>query len=137
MGGEYTSKNFWEILAIYGTIYQSSCINTPEQNGVAERKHQHIIETARSLLSVSVPSEFWGGAAFTVVYLINKIPSMIISGMSTFENLFGYVHDCSTYGFLEVLVIFFDLMLSVNKLSSRSVLCVILGYGDSQKGIVV
>lgn len=59
LGGEYTSNKFYELLASDDTIHQSSCTNTPQQNGVAERKHSHIVETARSfLLSASVPSEF-------------------------------------------------------------------------------
>jgi hypothetical protein len=33
--------------------------DTPKQNGVAERKHRHIVKTTRSLLfSISIPSEF-------------------------------------------------------------------------------
>ena len=59
LGGEYTSTKFSELLASDGTFHQTSCTDTPEQNGVAERKHRHILETARSLLlSASVPSEF-------------------------------------------------------------------------------
>nr|KUM46783.1 hypothetical protein ABT39_MTgene6238 [Picea glauca]QHR87313.1 hypothetical protein Q903MT_gene1323 [Picea sitchensis] len=51
--------------------HQRSCPHTPEQNGVAERKHRHIMETARSLLlSSSVPRAFWGEAVFTSVYLM-------------------------------------------------------------------
>ena len=66
MGGEYTSNKFCELLALDGTIHQTSCTDTPEQNGVAERKHRHIVETARSLmLSSSVPSKFWGEADLT------------------------------------------------------------------------
>ena len=41
------------------TIHQTSCTYTRKQNGVAERKHRHIVETARSLLlSASIPNEF-------------------------------------------------------------------------------
>ena len=50
LGGEYTSNDFTQLLASDGTIHQSSCTDTPQQNGVAERKHRHIVETARSLL---------------------------------------------------------------------------------------
>jgi hypothetical protein len=50
LGGEYTSNKFSELLALDETIRQTSYTDTPEQNGVAERKHRHIVETARSLL---------------------------------------------------------------------------------------
>ena len=52
MGGEYTSNKFLELLALDGTMQQTSCMDTPEQNGVVERKHRHIVETAQSLLIV-------------------------------------------------------------------------------------
>ncbi|XP_062111046.1 uncharacterized protein LOC133822654 [Humulus lupulus] len=64
-----------------GTLHQTSCIDTPEKNGVAERKHRHIVETARSLLlSAYVPSELWGEAILTAVHSINRIPSSVTSG---------------------------------------------------------
>ncbi|OMO63131.1 Integrase, catalytic core [Corchorus capsularis] len=86
-GGEYTSTQFEELLASEGTLFQSSCTDTPQQNGIAERKHRHIIETARSLLlSSSMPSSFWGEAVLTSVYVINRIPSSITSGISPFES---------------------------------------------------
>lgn len=61
--GEYISAAFRTPLAsthfIYKALSQRSCPHTPQQNGVAERKHRHILETARSLLlSASVPSKF-------------------------------------------------------------------------------
>ena len=50
LGGEYTSNNFTQLLDFDGTIHQSSYTDTPRENGVAERKHCYIVETARSLL---------------------------------------------------------------------------------------
>ena len=59
LGREYTSNKFLEFLALDGTMQQTSCTDTPKQNGVVERKHRHIVETTRSLLlSNFVPSEF-------------------------------------------------------------------------------
>ena len=46
LGGEYTSNQFLELLALDGTGQQTSCTYTPEKNGVVERKHRHIVETA-------------------------------------------------------------------------------------------
>ena len=87
LGGEYTSNKFLELLALDGTMQQTSCTDTPEQNGFAERKHRYIVETARSLLlPASVPSEFWGEAVLTIVTLINSIPSSHISGIYHFEK---------------------------------------------------
>lgn len=66
-GGESISAAFRTLLAsthfTYKALSQRSCPHTPQQNGVAERKHRHILETARSLLlSASVPSPFWAEA---------------------------------------------------------------------------
>ncbi|RVW35800.1 hypothetical protein CK203_082476 [Vitis vinifera] len=42
-------------------IHISSCVDTPQQNGVAERKNRHLLEVARCLMfSSNVPNYFWG-----------------------------------------------------------------------------
>nr|GEV80451.1 Gag-Pol polyprotein [Tanacetum cinerariifolium] len=57
LGGECTSNEFFGLLKSDGTIYQSSCTDTPQQNSVAERKHRHLVKTTRSfLLAAAVPN---------------------------------------------------------------------------------
>jgi len=76
LGEEYTSNKFYELLALDGTIHQTLCTNTSKQNGVAERKYSHIVETTHSLLLfASVHSVFWGETTFTVGGVINAISS--------------------------------------------------------------
>jgi transposase InsO family protein len=60
---EYLSSQFQTFLTSEGIIHQSSCAHTPQQNGVAERKNRHLVETARTLLlHHNVPFRFWGDA---------------------------------------------------------------------------
>ncbi|CAJ2675738.1 unnamed protein product [Trifolium pratense] len=135
LGGEYTSNKFSELLAFDGTIHQTSCTDTPQQNGVAERKHRHIVETARSLLlSASVPKEFWGEAILTAVHAINRIPSSVTSGLSPFEKLYGSCPDYSSLKVFGSTCFVLRPHVERDKLSPRSTICVFLGYGAGQKG---
>lgn len=71
---EYFSTSFNSFMSENGVIHQSSYPHTPKQNGIVERKHRHIIETARTLLiHANVPLKFWGDAVLTAGYLINRM----------------------------------------------------------------
>ena len=47
-------------------LHQSSCSDTPEQNGIAERKHKHLLEVARAMMFyMNIPKYLWGDAILT------------------------------------------------------------------------
>ncbi|GKC40882.1 uncharacterized mitochondrial protein-like protein, partial [Tanacetum coccineum] len=81
---------FYGLVGYYindGTIYQTSSTDTPQQNGVAERKLCHLVEITRSfLLFADVPSVFWGEAVLTTTYVINRIPTTHNSGLSPLRS---------------------------------------------------
>ena len=57
----------------YDTVHQLTCPSTSQQNGRAERKLRHILDTVCALLlSTKVPAPFWGEAALDVVHTICK-----------------------------------------------------------------
>ncbi|KAL3511541.1 hypothetical protein ACH5RR_024258 [Cinchona calisaya] len=47
---EYKEKSFLDFLHQNGTVIHRSCPGTSQQNGRAERKHRHILDTTRALL---------------------------------------------------------------------------------------
>ena len=71
-----------------GIIHESSCITTPQQNRLAERKNRHLLESTRALLfKQNVPKSYWGEAVLTSVYVINKIPSRVLGCKKSTRNL--------------------------------------------------
>ena len=49
----------WNYLLEKGIMHQHSCVGTPQQNGVAERKNRHLLEVARSIMfTTNVPKQF-------------------------------------------------------------------------------
>ncbi|RVW74477.1 Retrovirus-related Pol polyprotein from transposon TNT 1-94 [Vitis vinifera] len=49
-GGEYQSSDLQKYLEEHGIIYQTTCSNTPQQNGVAEWKNRHLLEVVHASL---------------------------------------------------------------------------------------
>jgi hypothetical protein len=72
------------------TLAQFSYSGAHAQNGVAECKHHHLLETARALMvTSSVPPHFWVVVVSTVTYLINIQPSSTLQGGIPFKHLCG------------------------------------------------
>ncbi|KAE8704364.1 PLAC8 family protein [Hibiscus syriacus] len=74
-GGEYRSNEFSQYLRECRIRHQYTCANTPQQNGVAERKNRHLAEICRSMLHAKiVPGRFWAKAMRTASFVINRLP---------------------------------------------------------------
>ena len=132
-GGEFQALS--KHLKEHGINHRISCPHTPAQNGTAERKHRHIIETALSLLhQSSVPNSFWDEVVCTAVYLINRLPTQILKKKSPYQLVYNKEPEygslknfgCTCYPCLRPY--------TTSKLDSRSERCVFLSYSAFHSG---
>ena len=86
---KYVSEQFQSFMLQHGILHQTSCVDTLAQNGVAERKNRHFLETARAqLFQMHVPKHFWADAVFTTCFLINRMPSSVLNWDTSYHILF-------------------------------------------------
>ncbi|KAL2923679.1 Retrovirus-related Pol polyprotein from transposon TNT 1-94 [Bienertia sinuspersici] len=135
---ELTEGDMKRIYALRGIIHQTSCYETPEQNAIVERKHRHLLETARTLYFHSyVPERFWGECVLTAAYLINRMPLKPLGFKTPFHMLFQSdppLHHLKVFGCLCYLS---TTKAHRTKFEPRANPGVFLGYSVTQKGYKV
>ena len=136
-GTEFFNTEVQSYFMNNGIIHESSCVNTPQQNGLAERRLGYTLATARALLfQAHLPKKYWREAVLTTYYLINRIPSKVIDyesplnrlrivfpNMKLFSGLPGRIFGCVAF-----------VHQSVGKLDPRAHRCIFVGYSSTQKG---
>jgi hypothetical protein len=132
---QYRDSQFLDFIHTQGIIIQRSCARKSQQNGRAERKHRHVLDSVRAfLISASCPERFWGEAALAAIYTVNRLPSSALQNVTPFERLYG---TPASYSSLRVFGCACFVLLQPHehsKLEPRSHLCCFLGYGIEHKG---
>ncbi|XP_074318743.1 uncharacterized protein LOC141655567 [Silene latifolia] len=134
-GTEFFQTKCNDYFASKGIIHQRSIVGRPQQNGRVERKHRHLLETARALrFHAQLPIRFWGDCLLTASYLINKMPSSVLNWQTPHELLFN------TKPAYDELRIFGTLCYATrpptvtDKFMPRARKCLFIGYPSAQKG---
>ncbi|RVW53241.1 Retrovirus-related Pol polyprotein from transposon TNT 1-94 [Vitis vinifera] len=139
-GGEYQSSDLQKYLEEHDIIHQTTCSNTPQQNGVAKRKSRHLLEVVRaSLIAAKIWISYWGEAITSATNLINRVPSSPINFQTpdlqaltnaivapTVPNLPPHVFGCMAFVHLH--------KHQRTKLTSHALQCVFVGYALHKKG---
>ncbi|KAI3719151.1 hypothetical protein L6452_20045 [Arctium lappa] len=134
-GTEFVNHRVRSLFDQNGTLHRLSCPYTPQQNGRAERKHRHIVETGLAMLFNSkLPASYWVDAFSSAVFIINRLPTTILDGKSPFELLYSQAPDYTTFRAFGCRVFPFLRDYSAHKLSPRSLPCIFIGYSPQYKG---
>ncbi|KAJ0764103.1 putative RNA-directed DNA polymerase [Helianthus annuus] len=133
-GTEFVNNQMNLFCKSKGILHQTSCAYTPQQNGVVERKHRHLLNTARALMFQSnLPLKYWSDCVLTAVYLINRLPSSVLNGRSPYEVVFGFkpsLDHLRNFGCL----CFSTILSESDKFAYHADKCVLIGYSNEKKG---
>ncbi|CAI6008536.1 unnamed protein product [Closterium sp. NIES-65] len=126
-GGEFSSDLLAAYCAEHG-IHQSSTLPaSPQQNGVAERRIGLVMEVARtSLIHAAAPHFLWPFAVRYAAHQLNLWPRVSLPETSPTLLWTGEVGDASCFRVWGSRAFVRDS--SADKLSSRAVPCVFLGF---------
>lgn len=112
-----------------GISHQITCVYTPQQNRVAERKHTTILDMARALrFQVDIPLWFWGQCMTIVVNILNRL----LSYKSLFELFHSHDPSLSHIRTFEC-ICYVTCIKVLDKFSHRVIIAVLLGYSSSRK----
>ncbi len=134
-GLEYLNKSMKKYCAVNGITHQTTCVYTPQQNGVAERMNRTIIERAKCMLfDAKLPNVYWGEAVNTAVHVINRSCSSALENNTpeaiwtnkkvdiSYMKIFG--SKCMVHVPKE----------KRRKWSKKSTEMIFVGYSETQKG---
>ncbi|KAK9067609.1 hypothetical protein SSX86_011720 [Deinandra increscens subsp. villosa] len=134
-GTEFVNHTVRKILEDNGTLHRLSCPYTPQQNGRAERKHRHIVETGLAMLfNAHMPAKYWVDAFTSATFIINRLPSKILNHKAPFELMFSQTPQYGNFRTYGCQVFPYLRDYSLHKLAPRSISCVFIGYSSQHKG---
>jgi len=134
-GLEFNMDNFYDS---HDIIHQTTCIETFEQNAIVERKHQYILNVARSLLyQADLGKQFWCYVVKHVIFLINRIPTPYLDNISPYEKLYGKLSNIDNIKVFACLCYISTINAKRNKLDLRGNPTIFLGFERNTKGFLV
>ena len=97
-GGEFTSKNFDELLSSKGIERQTSALHIHQQNGRAESLNNTILEKSKSMQThTSCPQSWWEFSFQTAIHVYNRTPLRCTNWSTPFKNIFGRKPDVQCF----------------------------------------
>jgi hypothetical protein len=137
-GREFDNSSTQTFLLHKGTQLWMLCPYTSPQNGKVKRIIHTINNVIRTLLiQASLPKRYWAKGLHSVVYLLNLLPTKMISVAGPHAALFG---STPSYENLRVFgyACYHNIAATVrHRLTPQTIRCVFLGYFVNHKDYMV
>lgn len=99
-----------------------------------ERKHIYILKVTRAVrFQGHIPLRFWGKCVLLAVYLINRMPTLVLVGKSSFE-IFHKRSPLMKYTKVPRCLCYVTLSVIGDTFQDTDLPCVMIGYSAVQKG---
>ncbi|CAI7890076.1 unnamed protein product [Closterium sp. NIES-54] len=132
-GGEFFSDLLRDFCRGEGITQSFTLPDSPQQNGIAERRIGLVMEVARtSMIHAATPHFLWPFAVRYAAHQLNLWPRVSLPETSPTLRWTGKVGDASVFRFWGSRAFVRDM--SADKLSARAIPCVFLGFVPDAPG---
>ena len=134
-GSEFTWNAFTSYCKKHGIRLQHSCVRTPQQNGVVERKNRTVVEMARTMLIDSNLSKmFWKEAVGTVVHIQNRCLFRPHTHKTPYELWYGRTPTVKYFKVFRSKCFIKNKNENVGNFEDKAYEGILLGYSTKSKG---
>ncbi|CAI7827907.1 unnamed protein product, partial [Closterium sp. NIES-53] len=132
-GGEFSSDLLRDFCRGEGILQSLTLLASPQQNGIAERRIGLVMEVAHtSMIHATAPHFLWPFAVRYAAHQLNLWPRVSLPDTSTTLRWTGKVGDASVFWVWGSRA--FVRATSADKLSSRTIPCIFLGFPPDAPG---
>ncbi|CAI7923169.1 unnamed protein product [Closterium sp. NIES-53] len=132
-GGEFSSNLLWDFCRGEGILQTFTLPESPQQNGIAECRIGLVMEVARtSMVHAAAPHFRWSFAVRYAAHQLNLWPHVSLPETSPTLRWMGEVGDASVFWVWGSRTFVRDT--TADKLSSRAIPCVFLGFLPNAPG---
>ncbi|XP_071719575.1 uncharacterized protein [Rutidosis leptorrhynchoides] len=134
-GGEFMSNDFFTYCKTNSISRQMTCPNTPQQNGVSERKIAYRVSICLSWLhDKGLPRELWAEALQYACHASNQLPSWPGTQKSSFGLAYGEKPNVSYFRVFGSICYVHVPKANRTKLDPKAQKCIFVGYDSYKKG---
>ncbi|CAI7759923.1 unnamed protein product, partial [Closterium sp. NIES-53] len=132
-GGEFSSNLLWDFCHGEGILQSFMLPDSPQQNGIAERRIGLVMEVARtSMIYAAAPHFLWPFAVRYAAHQLNLWPRVSLPETSPISRWTREVGDASVFRVWGSRAFVHDT--SADKLSARAIPCIFLGFVPDSPG---